>query len=103
MMKQSPYSEDQYRKDISSPSSQRKLNLLENKELMTLNNLTIMNSYNPNREDTIDKINFTNDIVNWTIKDSIAETRLTLNNLKNDLSKLVLKENVKRNEYNHNR
>jgi hypothetical protein len=68
-----------------------------------MNNLTIMNNYNPNRENTIDKINYSHNIVDRTIKDSIAETRVTLNNLKTDLNKLVLKENAKRNEHNHNR
>lgn len=62
-----------------------------------------MNDHNPNRENTIDKINFSQNLVNWTIKDSIAETKVTLNNLKIDLNKLVLKENAKRNEHNHNR
>jgi hypothetical protein len=98
---QSPYQEE-YRNDTPSSSSQSRLSLLsENKEWM--NNLTIMNNYHPNRENTIDKINYSHNIVDRTIKDSIAETRVTLNNLKTDLNKLVLKENAKRNEHDHNR
>jgi hypothetical protein len=50
-----------------------------------------------------EKLNFPQSLFNWTVNDSLAETKVNMANLKADLDKLCRDEDVKRKDHNHSR
>ena len=51
----------------------------------------------------VEKLNFPQSLFNWTVNDSLAETKVNMANLKADLDKLCRDEDVKRKDHNHSR
>ena len=90
----------------SSPSHRRYLLQTDGNDFINIssNMPAIVEESTPShRRIQSEKSSFPQDLFNWTVNDSVAETKMNVASMRADLNKLVRDEDEKRKEHNHNR